>query len=144
MDIASACLVGKKCRYDGEYREDPDIKKLFIKGRVKPVCPECLAGLKVPRCPSEIIGGDGKDVLAGKAKVMGQDGSDRTNEFMEGAKKTLIIAKSCGASRAYMKAKSPSCGLMRIYDGTFSGIIKEGCGVTSAFLLENGIEVVEV
>jgi uncharacterized protein YbbK (DUF523 family) len=144
MDIASACLIGKKCRYDGEAREDPEIKKLYIDGKVKPVCPECLAGLKVPRCPSEIISGDGKDVLEGRAKVIGQDRSDRTKEFIEGAEKTLEAARSCSAVMAYMKAKSPSCGLTRIYDGTFSGRIKEGCGVTSALLLENGIKVVEV
>lgn len=144
MDIASACLVGKKCRYDGESREDESIKKLYREGKLKPVCPECLAGLKSPRCPSEIIGGDGKDVLKGRAKVFGKDGADRTREFIEGAKKTLDEAKLCGAVKAYMKSKSPSCGVYAVYDGTFSGKLREGCGVASALLKENSIEVVEV
>lgn len=144
MDIASACLTGKKCRYDGEAREDAKIKRLYEQGKVKAVCPECLAGMKIPRCPSEIAGGDGEDVLQGRACVLGQDGSDRTQEFLEGAGKTLAAAKACGAKRAYMKSKSPSCGVAAIYDGTFSGKLKPGMGVTSALLKQNGIEVIEV
>ncbi len=144
MDIASACLVGRKCRYDGESREDAGIKKLFLEGKVTPVCPECLAGLKIPRCPSEIVGGNGEDVLAGRARVKGKDGSDRTDEFIEGARKTLRIAKKCSAKHAYLKSKSPSCGLKMVYDGTFKGNLKEGCGVTSALLTKNGIKIIEV
>lgn len=144
MDIASACLVGIKCRYDGEAREDANIKKMYEDGLVLPVCPECLAKLPVPRCPSEIVGGDGVDVLAGRACIKAQDGSDRTKEFIAGAKKTLATAQKNGAERAYLKSKSPSCGLGRIYDGTFSGTLREGDGVTSALLKNHGIEVIEV
>jgi uncharacterized protein YbbK (DUF523 family) len=144
MDIASACLIGRKCRYDGESRENAEIKKLYDEGKVKAVCPECLAGLKIPRCPSEITGGDGRDVLRGAARVTAQDGGDRTQEFLEGANKALEAAKECGAKRAYMKSKSPSCGCTLIYDGTFSGKLKPGEGVTAALLKENGIEVIEV
>jgi uncharacterized protein YbbK (DUF523 family) len=144
MDIASACLVGHKCRYDGEASEDKDIKKMYEQGLVKAVCPELLANLPAPRCPSEIVGGDGEDVLAGRARVMAQDGADKTKEFIEGAEKTLEIAKQCGAQRAYLKSKSPSCGCGRIYDGAFSGQLREGDGVTSVLLKKHGIEVIEV
>ncbi len=144
MDIASACLVGKKCRYDGESREDKEIKKLYLEGKVKAVCPECLAGLAIPRCPSEISGGEGKDVLDGNAVVIAQDGSNRTAEFLEGAYKALEAAKRQGAKRAYMKSKSPSCGVTAIYDGSFSGKLKKGSGVASELLRRNGIEVIEV
>ncbi|MDD5018289.1 MAG: DUF523 domain-containing protein [Eubacteriales bacterium] len=144
MDIASACLAGKKCRYDGESREDPKIKEMVERGEVKAVCPECMARLPIPRCPSEIVGGDGGDVLLGSAMVLGRDGSDRTKEFIDGARKTLAAAKKCGARRAYMKAKSPSCGCGAIYDGTFSRTLKKGDGVTSALLKKNGIDVTEV
>ncbi len=144
MDIASACLAGIKCRYDGQAREDKKIKEMYLKGEVKAVCPECLGGLASPRCPSEIVGGEGGDVLCGKAKVMAKDGSDRTPEFLDGAEKTLEIAQSSGAKRAYLKSKSPSCGVFRIYDGTFSGTLKPGNGVTAALLAKNGIEIIEI
>lgn len=144
MNIASACLVGKRCRYDGGARESAAVKKLYRQGKVKPICPECLGKLPVPRCPSEIVGGDGADVLEGRARVLGQDGSDRTAEFISGAQKTLEEARKCGAKKAYLKAKSPSCGCGCIYDGTFSGRLRQGDGVVCALLKKHGIEVIEV
>lgn len=144
MDIASACLVGIKCRYDGEAREDDNIRNMYDEGLVKAVCPELLAKLASPRCPSEIADGDGEDVLEGRAKVMAQDGGDLTAAFIAGAQKTLEVATACGAKHAYLKSKSPSCGCGRIYDGTFSGKLREGNGVTAALLKKHGIEVTEV
>lgn len=144
MDIASACLTGKRCRYDGESREDARIKKMYEEGLIIPVCPELAGQLPVPRCPSEITGGDGFDVLAGCARVIAKDGSDRTQEFIKGALKTLEMAQKHGAERAYLKSKSPSCGCGRIYDGTFSGVLREGDGVACALLKKHGIKVIEV
>ena len=144
MDIASACLAGMKCRFDGEARPDEKIVELYQKGLVKLVCPECLGGLPTPRCPSEITGGDGADVLDGRARVCAEDGKDRTEEFLRGAEATLEVAQRCGAKCAYLKAKSPSCGSGRIYDGTFAGRLRSGDGVTAALLKRNGIEVIEV
>ena len=108
------------------------------------VCPECQAKLPVPRCPSEIVGGDGADVLAGRARVMGEDGADRTAEFIMGAQQTLAVAKAHGAQRAYLKSKSPSCGAGQIYDGTFSRTLRPGSGVAAVLLSQNGIKVIEV
>ena len=144
MDICSACLIGRKCRYDGEAREDARIKKMYEAGTLKALCPESLARLPVPRCPSEISGGDGEDVLSGRARVLAQNGSDRTKEFIEGANQFLDAAQRCGAKRAYLKSKSPSCGCGRIYDGTFSARLRGGDGVTAALLKCHGIEVIEV
>jgi len=64
----------QKMQIRRDSRENAEIMKLYLEGKLRPVCPECLAGLMIPRCPSEIVGGDGKDVLDGKAKVVGQDG----------------------------------------------------------------------
>lgn len=144
MDIASACLAGVKCRYDGEARPDEKIAEMNRQGLLKLVCPECLAGLRSPRCPSEITGGDGNDVLEGRAKVVAWDGGDRTEVFIKGAEATLQLAKGFGAQRAYLKAKSPSCGCGRIYDGTFTATLRSGDGVTAALLKKNGIDVIEV
>ncbi len=144
MDICSACLIGAKCRYDAEARADAQMKARFAAREIKALCPECLAKLPIPRCPSEIVGGDGGDVLDGRARVLAQDGGDLTIEFIEGAQKFLEAARRCGAKRAYLKAKSPSCGCGRIYDGTFSGKLSSGDGVTAALLKRNGFEVIEV
>lgn len=144
MDIASACLAGVKCRYDGEARPDKRIAEMHKQGLVKLVCPECLAGLPSPRCPSEIVDGDGADVLDGRARVLAQDGGERTADFILGAELTLKAAIRLGSKRAWLKAKSPSCGCGRIYDGSFSETLRSGDGVTAALLKRNGVEVVEV
>jgi uncharacterized protein YbbK (DUF523 family) len=91
--------------------------------------------------PSEIVGGDGSDVLEGKARVMNMDGVDVTAQFVAGAKRTLQIAQSVGAKEALLIEKSPSCGLRKIFDGTFTEKFKAGDGVTTALLKKNGIKV---
>lgn len=140
--LASACLLGEKCRYDGESKPNEEVISLSKKEELIPVCPEQLGGLPTPRSPSESVGGDGNDVLEGKAKVVSKDGRDVTDHFVKGAYATLEIAKRENATEAYLKSKSPSCGCGRIHDGTFSGKFKEGDGVTAALLKKNGIEVV--
>ncbi|MCE5236352.1 MAG: DUF523 domain-containing protein [Clostridiaceae bacterium] len=141
MMLVSACLAGVNCRYDGKAKPDEEIMELVKTGEVKLVCPEVLGGLTRPRLPSEIESGTGEDVLSGKARVVAKDGRDVTEAFLLGAQKTLEMAQSCGAKRAILKAKSPSCGCGAVYDGTFSGTLRKGNGVTAALLKQNGIEV---
>jgi uncharacterized protein YbbK (DUF523 family) len=107
-----------------------------------PVCPEELGGLSITRPPSEITGGDGADVLAGKAKVVTKQGEDVTPYLLKGAAEVLKIAQTHNARKAILKARSPSCGCGEIYDGTFSGRTRPGDGVTTALLKKHGIEVV--
>jgi uncharacterized protein YbbK (DUF523 family) len=88
------------------------------------------------------VGGDGHDVLAGRARVVTEAGDDVTDAYVAGARRALEAATEAGATRAILKARSPSCGAGVIYDGTFSGARKEGDGVTAALLAANGIEVI--
>ncbi len=43
----------------------------------------------MPRVPSEIVGGDGVDVLQGKARVVNMEGADVNSQFLRGAKQAL-------------------------------------------------------
>jgi uncharacterized protein YbbK (DUF523 family) len=141
--IVSACLLGIRCRYDGGSKFSKDvIEFLKRKGFTPiPVCPEQLGGCSTPRKKCEIAG-DGFGVLKGESRVYAEDGEDMTEYFVKGAKETLRIAKLVDAKMAIMKSLSPSCGAGKIYDGSFSGKIKEGWGVTAALLKINGIKVV--
>jgi uncharacterized protein YbbK (DUF523 family) len=142
MVIVSACLCGINCKYDGGNNLDVRVLKLLKEGKAIPVCPEQLGGQKTPRAPHEIINGSGRDVLEGKARILDpEENDDVTSEFLKGAYETLKIAEATGASIAILKARSPSCGLSRIYDGTFSGTKRTGNGVTAELLLQNGISV---
>lgn len=129
--LISACLYGEKCRYDGKdnflSRLD-EIKKIC---NLIPVCPEVMGGLSTPRNPSEIVGG----------KVIMNDGTDVTKEYEKGAEITLKTALENGCKVALMKAKSPSCGVGKIYDGSFSRTLVDGDGMTVRLLKENGITV---
>lgn len=140
MLIVSKCLTGECCRYDGASKPDPEIVKLVLSGEALAVCPEQLGGLPTPRIPAELTG-TGEAVLKGEAKAMTRDGRDVTEAFIAGAEKALALALGAGAERAILKAKSPSCGCGLIYDGTFTGALREGNGVTAALLIKNGIEV---
>ena len=106
-----------------------------------PVCPEMLGGLGVPRPPAEIAGGDGGDVLAGRARVVNSEGQDVTAAYVRGAKMALSVGLQSGCTGAVLKARSPSCGANAIYDGTFSHARIEGDGVLAALLRQNGFAV---
>jgi len=131
MIIVSACLAGFKCKYNGEANTDLKIVELVKKGVAIPVCPEQLGGLPTPRVPSEITG----------EKVISRDGVDVTEQFEKGARLTLEVAKLYNCTEAILKSKSPSCGSGKIYDGTFSGVLTDGDGVTAKMLKENGVKL---
>ncbi len=137
-----ACLAGIPCVYDGTSKRHPVFADRSARKEAVLFCPEALAGLTPPHPPSEMRGGDGHDVLAGGAAVISKDGTDVTDLFLEGARRSLDLARRRGIRRAIMKARSPSCGCGQIYDGTFTRTLRDGDGVTAALFKENGIEVV--
>lgn len=140
--LVSACLAGCACRYDGGANPNAEVATLVAEGRAIQVCPEEAGGLPTPRPPAEIVGGDGHDVLAGSAKVVTKAGQDVTQMYIDGAHRALEAAQAAGATRAILKSRSPSCGKGSIYDGTFSGSVLHGDGVTAALLSRHGIRVV--
>lgn len=141
--LVSACLLGQPVRYDGTGRRSDDM--LFSlwrdQGRLVPICPEVRGGLPVPRPPAEISGGFGDDVLDGRARVLTSDGTDVTRHFVAGAWHALEQARSHAVRIAILKEGSPSCGSLRVFDGTFSGHKVAGEGVTTALLERHGIAV---
>lgn len=141
--LISACLLGRKVRYDGKSATlASDILNQWAKeGRLVPICPEVAGGLSVPRPAAEIIAGSGEDVLDLRARLTTKSGEDVTAEFVAGAKRALELARRQGVRMAILKARSPSCGSLQIYDGTFTGQKRAGQGVTAALLVRHGIAV---
>lgn len=131
--LVSACLLGVACRYDGASKGLPDsvLRELMARHVLVPACPEQLGGLPTPRTPAERI----------EDRVMTKDGRDVTDEYRHGAEQALHLARLCGCKIALLKERSPSCGSGTIYDGTFTGGLTAGDGVTAALLRENGITV---
>ena len=132
--IISACLLGISCRYDGKGKQkftNEQIEALKAKFNLIPVCPEIYGGLSTPRVGSERVGG----------RVIMKGGTDVTENFKRGALLTLDLCRTLDARIAILKEKSPSCGKGQIYDGTFTGTLTAGDGVTAELLLKNGITV---
>ena len=136
--LVSRCLLGEICRWDAK-RLDYDILDQ-LKG-VKPVgiCPEIDGGLTCPRSKAEIKAGNGYDVLDRNSQVIDINGIDLTEEFLRGAQATLILAINNNIKKAFLKEKSPSCGVNQIYN---NGSIINGMGVTTALLRRHGLEVI--
>jgi hydroxyethylthiazole kinase-like uncharacterized protein yjeF len=138
--LVSACLMGVNCRYDGRNNLNEKVMRLAAKEVLIPVCPEQLGGLGTPRAPMEIIGGDGSEVLDGKGKVINRNNRDVTENLVRGAEEVLKISERLGIKEAILKARSPSCGCGKIYEGTSPRLV-EGDGVTTALLKRSGILV---
>ena len=142
--LISACLLGQKVRYDGNdcFQNHNRLQTWIKAGKTVTICPEMAGGLPTPRLPAEIQGNKtGNDVLSGGARIVATDGNDVTDEFIEGARKTLALAQKHHVRVAILKAKSPSCGASVIYDGTFSRELIPGMGVTAALLTQHNILV---
>ena len=132
--LISACLLGAECKYSGGSNALPEDTLAALKEKYEliPVCPECCGGLTTPRAPSERRGD----------KVVSKTGADVTEQFQKGAQTALHLAEMFGARLAIFKENSPSCGSGTIYDGTFTGTLTQGDGVTAELLKKHGIKVI--
>ena len=140
--LVSACLLGTCCNHEGRASSRPRVAQLADSARLVPICPEVVGGLSTPRPAAEISGGDGADVLDGTARVRTAAGDDVTVAYLRGAAAAVELARATGATRAVLKARSPSCGAREVYDGTFTRALHAGSGVTAAALRAAGVEVV--
>lgn len=131
--LVSACLLGTPCRYDGTGKKLPQLHQLEVLGvSLIPVCPEVLGGLPTPRPPAE---------CQPDGTVCNREGMDVTAAFQLGAQRTLSLAKEHHCTIALLKERSPSCGGTQIYDGTFSGTLVDGTGITANLLHSHRISV---
>ena len=129
----SACLLGENCRYDGGNNFNSKISTLLADKKYVAVCPEVLGGLPIPRKPCEIKDG----------KVIDNEGTDVTAFFEAGARKALKIIQESGADTALLQPRSPSCGSVQIYDGSFSKRLVDGQGIFAKLLSANGIKIID-
>lgn len=136
--IVSACLIGVKSRHDGTHALDRRVLSRLKNKAVVPVCPEQLGGLPTPRPRAWIKSGGGAEVLEGSAKVTDENGGNVTTFFLKGAKEALKIARLVNAKEAYLKERSPSCGVDFICRGQKK---VKGSGVLAALLKIKGITV---
>ena len=131
--LISACLLGENCKYNGGNNLHPELTKLQKEHRVIPVCPEVLGGLPTPRVPAEIVHG----------VVRNRDGVSVDEAFRAGAGRALALAKENKPDLIILQSRSPSCGVGRVYDGSFTGRLVSGNGIFAQMAMEAGFSVVD-
>lgn len=131
--MVSACLLGENCKYNDGNNRNEKILEFLAGNEVIPVCPEQMGGHPTPRDPAEIVDG----VVINKAGV------NVDQEYRMGAQKTLEIALREKPDLVILQSRSPSCGVKERYDGSFSGKLLKGSGVTAELLIQNGFNVVD-
>lgn len=129
----SACLLGEACNYRGGASPRAAVAGLAERFELVAVCPEVEGGLPVPR-PAAEIGDDGR--------VRTVDGTEVTEAYRAGATAAVALGQARNVVGAVLKARSPSCGCAEVYDGTFTGTVVAGEGITAAALRRAGIAVV--
>jgi uncharacterized protein YbbK (DUF523 family) len=132
-------MVGVRCRYDGGDQLRPSLDARAADCSLLPLCPEVLGGLGVPRPPASFEGdGGGAAVLAGSARLRDANGRDVTAAFVAGARRADYLARLAGAGAAWLKERSPSCGVRQVHAA--DGLVT-GRGVFAELLAARGIRL---
>jgi uncharacterized protein YbbK (DUF523 family) len=140
MVLVSACLLGSRCRYDGRHNRDLGLEAALAHEGLQPVafCPEEHGGLGTPRPAAWIEREGAAAVLDQRARVLSGDGRDVSAAFLRGAQAAWQLCRANAIDRAYLKERSPSCGVRQTH---VAGALVEGRGVTAELLARQGVQV---
>jgi uncharacterized protein YbbK (DUF523 family) len=141
--LFSACLLGNETGWDGEAYTEPLAVRLSKLDRVRSVafCPEDVS-LGTPRPLTTLYDGHGRDVLAGRARVLETTMRDVTEQLVAGAKAMAKAARQAEVELAVMMDVSDSCGSHVVYLGhPEKRRYQQGPGVAAALLMSEGIPV---
>jgi len=106
----SSCLLGEKVRWDGNHKRDRTVKNQL--GRIfewVPTCPEVEIGMGVPREAVRLMGNLKSPRLVGTESAT--DWTARMTRYARKRSRELAKRGVCGY---IFKARSPSCGVVRI------------------------------
>ena len=126
----SACLLGIPCKYNGKDNYNEELVTYLKEHEYVCVCPEVSGGLSTPRIPSEILA-DGR--------VVNKQGEDVSLNYHDGACFEVAKLKREGVKIAITQPRSPSCGVGKIYDGTFTKTLVDGDGIFVQMCKKEGI-----
>ncbi|MBL4771666.1 MAG: DUF523 domain-containing protein [Planctomycetes bacterium] len=138
--LVSACLLGRPCRYDGKAKRDASLEQELQSAGLRPIpfCPEESGGLSTPRPKAWIESQDAAAVWSGDSEMVTEHGQNVSKEFKAGAALAMEQCVKHSISDAYLKERSPSCGVEQTH---VQNKPVAGPGVTTALLIKNGVRV---
>ena len=132
--LVSACIMGENCKYNGKNNENIAAMNFLKDKEVISICPEVLAGMKIPRSCAEIVDG----------RVVDENGNDVSLEYDKAVAVALSKIQNEEIDLVILQSRSPTCGVNQIYDGSFTGKLISGMGLFAKALKERGIKVIDV
>ena len=132
--LVSACIMGSNCKYNG--KNNVNIRAInFLKDKeVISICPEVLAGMKIPRSCAEIVNG----------RVVDKNGNDVSLKYDKAVSIALSKIQNENIDLVILQSRSPTCGVNQIYDGSFTGKLIGGMGLFAKELKQRGYKVIDV
>ena len=131
--LVSACLMGRKCKYNGGSNDNARVAAFVTDKDVVEFCPEVMAGLGTPRTPVEIVDG----------VLMDRDGNNVDAALREAVERAMAQVREMDIDCAVLQSRSPTCGVNQVYDGSFSGKLIPGSRVFAQALKEAGYRVID-
>ena len=117
--LVSACIMGVNCKYNGKNNENIAAMNFLKDKEVISICPEVLAGMKIPRSCAEIVDG----------RVVDENGNDVSLEYDKAVAVALSKIQNEEIDLVILQSRSPTCGVNQIYDGSFTGKLIPGMGL---------------
>ena len=131
--LVSACTIGCNCKYNGKNNRNEAVVEYLRDKEVISICPEALGNMGTPRPCAEIVDG----------VVMDEHGKNVDAEFRNAVELALEKIRDEEFDLVILQSRSPTCGVNRIYDGTFSGKLIPGQGLFAQALVQRGYTVVD-
>ena len=132
--LVSACIMGVNCKYNGKNNENIAAMNFLKDKEVISICPEVLAGMKIPRSCAEIVDG----------RVVDENGNDVSLEYGKAVAVALSKIQNEEIDLVILQSRSPTCGVNQIYDGSFTGKLIPGMGLFAKALKQRGYNVIDV
>ena len=132
--LVSACIMGVNGKCNGKNNENITAINFLKDKEVISICPEVLAGMKIPRSCAEIVNG----------RVVDENGNDVSSEYDKAVQIALSKIQNENIDLVILQSRSPTCGVNQIYDGSFTGKLISGMGLFAKELKQRGYKVIDV
>ena len=131
--LVSACLLGENCKYNGGNNYCATVAEYVKDKEVITVCPEVMAGMGIPRTPIEIVDG----------VLMDRNGNNVDAALRSAVAQAMELVRNEKIECAILQSRSPTCGVNKVYDGSFSEKLIPGSGVFAQVLRDAGYPVID-